>query len=76
MSEIVPAKGIELAGPLPAKVQGYVGLEGGIGMNSRNADAGKSLLRILSSPSVAPIYHARGMELIIVGDAGQPSPRR
>jgi molybdate transport system substrate-binding protein len=75
MSEIIPAKGLSLAGPLPAKVQGYVGLEGGISVNSRNEDAGKSLLKILASPSAAPTYHARGMELIIVGDVGSPSPR-
>jgi molybdate transport system substrate-binding protein len=76
MSEIVPAKGLDLVGPLPAKVQGYVGLEGGVSISSRNAEAGKSLLRILASPSAAPTYHAKGMELIIVGDAGQPVPRK
>jgi molybdate transport system substrate-binding protein len=68
ISEIVPAKGIELAGPLPSKVQGYVSLAGGVGANSKNADAGRSLLKILAAPSTAPIYQAKGMELITVGD--------
>ena len=76
ISEIVPAKGLNLVGPLPAKVQGFVGLAGGISVNSKNGDAGMSLLKILASPSAAPTYHAKGMELIIVGDAGQPAPRK
>jgi molybdate transport system substrate-binding protein len=76
ISEIVPAKGLNLVGPLPAKVQGFVGLTGGISVNSKNGDAGMSLLKILASPSAAPTYHAKGMELIIVGDAGQPIPRK
>jgi len=76
ISEIVPAKGLALAGPLPEAVQGYVRLDGGISGNSKNVDAAQSLLKILASPSAAPAYRARGMELIIVGDAGQPVPQK
>jgi molybdate transport system substrate-binding protein len=74
MSEIVPAKGIELVGPFPAKVQGYVSLAGGVGVNSKNVEAGRSLLKILAAPSTAQIYQAKGMELITVGDV-RPRPR-
>jgi len=73
MSEIVPAKGIELVGPFPAKVQGYVSLAGGVSITSKNVEAGRSLLKILAAPSTAPIYQAKGMELITVGDV-RPRP--
>jgi len=62
VSEILPAKGIELVGPLPAAVQHYVDFAAGIGANSKNTDSGKKLTKYFASPAVAPTLKAKGME--------------
>ena len=68
VSEIVPAKGLDFVGPLPAKVQGYVSLAGGVSASSKNADAGKVLIKLLTAPSAVATYQAKGMELVIQSD--------
>ena len=62
VSEILPAKGVQLVGPLPADVQHYVNFAEGIGPNSKNTDAGKALVKFFASPAVAPTLKAKGME--------------
>lgn len=62
LSEILPAKGVQLVGPLPADVQHYVNFAEGIGPNSKNTDAGKALVKFFASPAVAPTLKAKGME--------------
>ncbi len=62
VSEILPAKGVQLVGPLPAEVQHYVNFAEGIGANSKSTDAGKALMKFFSSPAVAPTLKAKGME--------------
>ena len=62
VSEILPAKGVDLVGPLPADVQHYVNFAEGIGPNSKNTDAGKALMKFFASPAVAPTLKAKGME--------------
>ena len=62
VSEILPAKGVDLVGPLPADVQHYVDFATGIGANSKNTDAGKALMKFFVSPAVAPTLKAKGME--------------
>jgi len=62
VSEILPAPGVQLVGPLPADVQHYVSFAVGIGPNSKNTDAGKALSKFFASPAVAPTLKAKGME--------------
>jgi molybdate transport system substrate-binding protein len=62
VSEILPAPGIELVGPLPMQFQNYVSFAAAIGAKAANAEAGKSLIACLSGPSVAPTLKAKGME--------------
>jgi molybdate transport system substrate-binding protein len=62
VSEILPAPGVQLVGPLPADVQHYVNFAVGIGPNSKNTDAGKALSKFFASPAVAPTLKAKGME--------------
>jgi len=61
-SEILPAPGVELVGPLPMQFQNYVSFAGAAGVKSDNAAAGKSLISCLSGPSVAATLKAKGME--------------
>ncbi len=63
ISEIVPAKGLAFAGPLPEKLQNYIALAGGVSATSRNAEAGRTLLKLLSAPTAAAVYKSKGMEL-------------
>ncbi len=62
VSEILPAKGVQLVGALPAEVQHYVNFAEGIGANSKSTDAGKALMKFFASPAVAPTLKAKGME--------------
>jgi molybdate transport system substrate-binding protein len=62
VSEILPAPGVDLVGPLPGEVQHYVNFAEGIGPNSKNTDAGKALMKFFASPAVAPTLKAKGME--------------
>lgn len=62
VSEILPAPGVELVGPLPMQFQNYVSFAAATGAKSDNAAAGKSLISCLSGPSVAATLKAKGME--------------
>jgi molybdate transport system substrate-binding protein len=67
VSEILPAPGVQLVGPLPNDVQHYVNFAVGTSKNSKNTDADKALTKFLSSPAVEGTLKAKGM---------QPSPAR
>jgi molybdate transport system substrate-binding protein len=54
--------GVDLVGPVPAEFQSYVNFAGGVAANASNADAGKALIKFLSSPAAAPAIKAKGME--------------
>ena len=64
VSEIIPAPGVQLVGPLPAEVQNYVSMSAGVGAKATNSEAAKALIKFLSGPSVAPTLKAKGMEAI------------
>jgi len=62
VSEILPAPGVELVGPLPAEVQSYVSFAAGASTKAAHAGAEKALLRFLNSAAVAPVFKAKGLE--------------
>ncbi len=62
ISEILPAPGVELLGPLPAKLQNYVSFATGVSVQAKNPQAGKALIKFLTGPKVASVYKAKGME--------------
>jgi molybdate transport system substrate-binding protein len=62
VSEILPAPGVELVGPLPTQFQNYVSFAGAAAAKSDNAPAGKALISCLSGPNVAATLKAKGME--------------
>ena len=69
MSEILPVPGLQLLGPLPADVQGYVTFTAGRSSNPKDADAASALLRHLSGPAVAAALRAHGLEAVALVDA-------
>ena len=62
VSEILPVKGVELAGPLPAEIQSYVVMVGGVGTNATDTNAAKRLLDFVIAPANLPVIKAKGME--------------
>jgi molybdate transport system substrate-binding protein len=62
MSEIMPAPGVELVGPLPAAFQNYVSFSAGVGAKVSDAAAAAKLVGFLAGPSLAPTFKAKGLE--------------
>jgi molybdate transport system substrate-binding protein len=62
VSEILPVKGVQLVGPFPAEVQGYVSFTAGVGVNAKNPEAAKAVLQFLGKPSIAQTLAKHGME--------------
>jgi pimeloyl-ACP methyl ester carboxylesterase/ABC-type molybdate transport system substrate-binding protein len=62
VSEILPAPGIELLGPLPAELQHEVGFRPGVSARSANKETAEALIRCLAGPTAARAFLARGME--------------
>jgi len=62
VSEILPAKGVQLVGPLPSDVQRYVNFAAGISAANKDANAAKRLMKFLSSSAAGPALKSMGME--------------
>lgn len=62
ISEILPAKGVELLGPFPPEFQGYVRFSGAVGGNAKNPEAANALIEFLAGPDALASIKARGME--------------
>jgi molybdate transport system substrate-binding protein len=64
MSELMPVHGIDIAGPLPAELQSYVGFGAGASVNASQLEGARALIAFLGSPEAAPVYKTKGMELV------------
>jgi molybdate transport system substrate-binding protein len=62
ISEIVPVKGVTLAGPLPAEIQNTTVYAGGIGAAAKDGTAAKALVTFLAGPATDPILKTKGMQ--------------
>lgn len=62
ISELLPVRGIQYVGPLPATVQKTTTISAGIAANASNAEAGDALIRFLTSPVAAPVMVKHGLE--------------
>ncbi len=62
ISEIVPVKGVTLAGPLPAEIQNTTVYAGGIGAAAKDGAAAKALVAFLAGPAIDPILKSKGMQ--------------
>jgi molybdate transport system substrate-binding protein len=61
ISEIVSAKGMELAGPLPKEFQTYITFAAGVSPNAKNTEAAKAAVKFLTGSKAAAAYRAKGM---------------
>jgi molybdate transport system substrate-binding protein len=62
VSEILPVKGVEVLGPFPADLQGYVVMEAGVGAAARDQAAAAALVKFLKSPEHFSVIKQKGME--------------
>ncbi len=62
VSELLPVKGVDYLGPLPADIQEVTVFSAGVHSAATAADAGRALLRFLTAPEAAPIIRRTGME--------------
>jgi molybdate transport system substrate-binding protein len=62
VSEILPAKGVELLGPFPDEFQGYVRFSAAVSANAKNPEAAGALIKFLAGPDALASIKARGMQ--------------
>jgi molybdate transport system substrate-binding protein len=62
MSELIPVKGIENLGPLPAEIQNITVFSGGIHSGTKEADATAALAMFLTAPAATPTIKKHGLE--------------
>jgi molybdate transport system substrate-binding protein len=64
ISELKPVKGIDIVGPLPNELQKITIFSAGIAAGSKEPDAGRALIKFLTSPAAREAIVASGMEPI------------
>jgi len=67
ISELKPVAGIDIVGPLPAELQKITVFSAGIASVSKEPDAGKALIKFLTSPAANAEIVNSGMEPIAHG---------
>jgi len=61
VSEVINVPGTTYVGPIPAELQHDFSFAGGVTANAREADAGRALLRYLTSREAAPVITKAGL---------------
>jgi molybdate transport system substrate-binding protein len=62
VSELLPVKGIDYLGPLPADIQEITVFSAAVHKAAGETDAARALLKYLTAPEAAPIIRKTGME--------------
>jgi molybdate transport system substrate-binding protein len=62
ISEILPVKGVVLAGALPDELQLVSVYAVALGAGATDSAAAQALIKFLSAPAAAPVYRSKGME--------------
>lgn len=62
ISEILPAPGVELAGPIPSEFQTYVSFAAALSAKPGNSAAALAVIQTLRGPAVGAVLKAKGME--------------
>jgi molybdate transport system substrate-binding protein len=68
ISEIVPIKGVTLAGPLPAEHQNYLVFAGALHARGEHPEPAAAYLRSLTEPSSHDAWKAGGFETLVAGN--------
>jgi molybdate transport system substrate-binding protein len=59
---ILPDRGVELIGPLPAEIQSYVNLTAAVSTAAKEPEAAKALIAFLQSDAATQVIKAKGWE--------------
>jgi molybdate transport system substrate-binding protein len=62
VSEILPAPGVELLGPIPPEYQHYVSFAAAVSAKSGNGSPAAAVIKFLGSPAAGSVLKAKGME--------------
>jgi molybdate transport system substrate-binding protein len=62
--QLLANPGIEVAGPVPAELQTWIGLAAGVGVAAKEPDAAKALIAFLTTPAAMSVIKAKGWEPI------------
>jgi molybdate transport system substrate-binding protein len=62
VSEILPVRNVDLVGPFPQDVQGYIVMTAGVSADAKQAAAARELIQFLLAPTALPVIKAKGME--------------
>ena len=66
-SELKPVQGIDIVGPVPSELQKVTVFSAGIATGSKEPDAGKALIKFLTSPAASAQIVKSGLEPIMPG---------
>jgi molybdate transport system substrate-binding protein len=64
ISELVPIKGIDVVGPLPAELQKISVFTARIFCTTKHADGARSLIAVLAAPRLLPVLVRNGLETV------------
>jgi molybdate transport system substrate-binding protein len=67
ISELLPVAGVDIVGPLPPELQKITTFSAGIATLSKEPDAGRALVKFLTSPAASAVIVKSGMEPIPAG---------
>lgn len=59
---LIGTPNIEWLGYLPDEIQSWLVFSGGVGVNAREPEAGRALLRFLTTPAALAVFKANGLE--------------
>jgi molybdate transport system substrate-binding protein len=62
LSEILSLRGVEVLGPFPPDVQGYMVMVAGVSSRAAERTAARALITFLTAPAAMPVMRKRGME--------------
>jgi len=62
VSEILPVRGVELAGTFPPEIQSFIVMAAGVSAQAKQASAAADLVRFLIAPANLPTIKIKGME--------------
>jgi molybdate transport system substrate-binding protein len=62
VSELLPVKGIDFLGPLPASVQQITTFSGGLFAAAKQPEAAKALVTFLAAPAATPVKRKHGLD--------------
>jgi molybdate transport system substrate-binding protein len=62
LSEILPVVGVEVLGPFPTGLEGYMVMAAGQSTTTRQSDGARALIDFLMAPAVSSVIEKKGME--------------